>query len=233
MKKYLYLLLIICLFPIQILALDTQEEVIQVINKIENTVVDENIKITHVKMQDTTIEVQLEGSDSRLVSIPYQWRDNKLYFGSGRVIMMGENPTIPIIENNIESFYLYSILENLSNSPYDMDNYYDEVQLEKKIQSSMTYQIPFHYTDISETFGCVLEETETPGTYNLWYTYNLNSDYTLNKDKQESVLEPIPTAAGVGGYLIVITVMLGCVICLAIYSLMDNVKRRRKDEKKK
>ena len=231
MKKILLILLCIFIVPIHTFALTSREEVKETIDKIENTVVGENVKIVKATMQDSTIDLEIQTDEIRVVSIPFQWEENKLLFGTGKVSIYGENPPTILIDHNDESFYLYSILENLSNSPYDVENYYDDLNIKQKISTSLEKNIPLRYTDISETFGLVLND-ELNGTYSLWYTYNLESNFTIVKEKQEETPNPVSRVTP-RGLLIMMTLMLVVVLALAFYSFVDGQKRRIRNEKDK
>ncbi len=228
MKKIICFLLLVCLFPISVFAKDTKNDVVKIINQIENTVVDDDVKIISTNVDEKVITLQIDRNGLTYYQIPYYWDENKLYFGSGVITIQNNEVTL---KNNEESFYLYSILENLSNSPYDVENYYDDERIIQKVHTSFEKKIPYRYIDISETFGFILQAMNE-NTYSVWYTYNLESNYTINKDNQEETSKQVEVdQPSRRGFVILVTIMLGCVIFLAIYSIVDSEKRRRRDER--
>ena len=208
MKKVL-LFIVLLLFPIIVFAkTPNKEETFKIIKDIKNVSVSENIKIESTDIDSDNIIFVI---DNKEVKIPYTFSINKLSFNGGIV----ENGKV---KDNDYAFYLYSILENKSTIPLDIDNYYNNETIEKKVKEDFSTE----YKEDTNTFGFTLEKIDD-NKYRIIYNYYLDGDYpVLDLEQVNDDLENPAT----GNYNLLITIMLIAVLCIGIYTYVDPKKSK-------
>lgn len=210
MKKLF--ILILFLLPITVFAkTPNKEETFKVIKDITNVSVSEDIKIESTKVDDNNIIFIINDKE---VKIPYTFNNNKLSFTGGELIL--ENNTVKEINNNNYAFYLYSILENKSTIPVDIDNYYNDETIKEKVNNNFNTE----YKENTNTFGITLEKIND-NKYNIIYNYYLDGDYPIVEIEE---LDDDFTNPSTGNYNLLITVMLISVLCIGIYTYVDPKK---------
>ena len=213
MKK-IFLILILLLFPITVFAkTPNKEETFKVIKDITNVSVSEDIKIESTSIDEDNIIFVIDGKE---VKIPYTYIDNKLSFIGGEVIL--ENNKVKEINNNDYAFYLYSILENKSTIPYDINNYYNNETIKEKIETDFSLE----YKENTNTFGITLEKIDN-NKYRIIYDYYLDGDYPIVE--LEEVSDDF-TNPSTGNYNLLITIMLISVLCIGVYTYVDPKKSK-------
>ena len=225
MKKLKYLILLLLLVPITVFAkTPNKDETIKVIENIENVQVDEGIIIYSVSVDNKNIILNI--NDNGVVTekkIEYIYKDNELVFKGGTYKIDND---IKEINNNDYAFYLYSIMENYSTVPYDIENYYNKTNIEKKIKE---YKEDITYIDTSKTFGISLtKEVIGASDYiHINYHYYFDGDYPIILKEEETDEFKNPET---GNYNIIITIMLMSVIGIGIYTCLDIPSKRIKGE---
>ena len=211
MKKVL-LFLVLLLFPIVVFAkTPNKEETFKVIKGIANVSVSEDIKIEYTKIDDDNIYFIINDEE---IKIPYSFSNNKLSFTGGTVFL--ENGKVKDISNNSYAFYLYSILENKSTIPYDMNNYYNEETIKDKLNNEFALE----YKEDTNTFGISLEKIDN-NKYNIIYNYYLDGDYpVLELDSLGNDIENPAT----GNYNLLITILFISVLCIGVYTYVNPKK---------
>lgn len=214
MKKILLLIMVLLVFPIMVNAkTPNKEETFKVIENIENVLVDENIIINKVSINDK--ELLLDVTDNEINTIKklsYTFDNNKLEFTGGYFILK-DNKIEDIIDNDY-AFYLYSILENKSTIPYDVDNYYNKTNIKKLVETN--------YKDIykepTNTFGITLKKDHD--LTRIYYDYYLDGDYPVIDIEDIDNSKNPPT----GNYTLIITLMLIVFTGIGVYTCMDSKK---------
>ncbi len=219
MKKLLVLILVICLLPIGVFTKkQTKEDVLTVIENMKNIQVDDEIMIMDTKVNDNTIEFTMnENGTQKTVIIPYTFENNILTFTGGKVSTSKE------IIGNQYAFYLYSILESMSTAPYEEENYYNNSQIKKKVESieNLTPNKKMEYYNTGKTFGLNLV-VDTSNQISIYYQYFLDGDDTiLINSNMEARKNEILTNPATGNYNFFITTLLLLVIGLAFYTYYD------------
>lgn len=205
MKKLLFVIILL-LFPITVFAkTPNKEETFKIIKDISNVNVSEDIKIESTDITDDYIIFNINGEEEK---IPYEFSNNKLSFIGGTIVL--ENGKVKEITNNSYAFYLYSILENKSTIPYDMNNYYNDETIKEKINNSFSTE----YKENTNTFGFSLEKI-SDNKYNIIYNYYLDGDYPVLEIEQ---LSNDLTNPATGNYNLLITIMLLSVLCIGVYT---------------
>lgn len=213
MKK-IFLILILLLLPITVFAkTPNKEETFKVIKDITNVSVSEDIKIESTNIDEDNITFIINDKE---VKIPYTFIDNKLSFTGGEVIL--ENNKVKEINNNDYAFYLYSILENKSTIPLDINNYYNNENIKEKIENDFSTR----YKENTNTFGITLEKIDN-NKYRIIYDYYLDGDYPIVE--LEEVSDDF-TNPSTGNYNLLITIMLISVLCIGIYTYVDPKKSK-------
>ena len=228
MKRIItFLFLLIVIIPTIVQAkTPNQEEIIKVINSIQNVQVDENIIIKSSTIKEDKIELEISENGSIMTKeIPYTIKENEFEFVGGYALVNTETKkVIDNIKDNDNSFYIYSLLENKSFAPYEESNYYNNTRI-KEIIEEKTEDL---YKDSSNTFGISFKEEMINNTTKkvfITYHYYFDGDYTIiNMDQSELDSINPPT----GSYNIQVTIMLGIIICIGLYTYFDGTKKERK-----
>lgn len=220
MKKVIALLLLL-LVPIGVFASTNNETIIEVIEKIENVIVDEDIIINSVKVNEKEIILNMleEGKNFKR-KVNYQEDKGIVSFSSGVMTMPIDNTMRDntIIENNEYAFYIYSIIENRTNTPYEEDNYYNLDNIKKMALSISEEDInnqSIDYYDSTHTFGLslkVLNKDNDNIKYEIVYHCFLDSNYQVNS-------EDVLTNPHTGNYSLHITLMLLAVLGIGAYTI--------------
>ena len=226
-KVITFLFLMILIIPLGVLAkTPNQEEITKINNLIENVQLDDKIAIKSTKVKDNTIQLEIsENGNTILKEIPYKMKENELEFTGGYALINIETKkVIGNITDNDNSFYIYSLLENKSFAPYDEKNYYNNTRI-KEIIEEKTEDL---YKDSSNTFGISFEEkmiNTTTKKVLITYHYYFDGDYTII-DMNQSELDSINPPKG--SYNIQVTIMLGIIICIGLYTYFDTAKKEGK-----
>ena len=205
MKKVL-LLIILLIIPISVFAkTPNKEETLKIIKDIENINVDEETKIYSTNVTENKIIFKI---NDKLKEIPYTFENNKFsfiggYYSNGNII------------DNEAAFYLYSILENKSTIPYDETNYYNNKRIKYLIENN--YNDTF--IDSTKTFGITFGKEKN--RINIIYNYYLDGDYPVMGIDEETDEFTNPAT---GNYSLLVTVMLVCVLSIAVYTVVDPKK---------
>lgn len=230
MKKLKYLILLLLLLPITVFAkTPNKEETIKVIESIENVQVDDGIVIYNTSIEEVKIGLNL--NDNGVVAtkkIGYHFDDNKLSFSGGAYIYDSTTKELSVIESNDYAFYLYSILENKSSVPYNIDNYYNNKNIEEKIKN-LTEEEKVYIED-TNTFGITLKKekiSDTKERISISYQYYFTGDYPVMVKEENTEEFKNPET---GNYNIIITIMLISVIGIGIYTCLDVPNKRIKGE---
>ena len=218
MKKIIYFVVLL-LLPICVFAkTPNKEETTKFIENITNVQVDDGIKIYNVSVDDN--EIVLNINDNGIITekrIAYQYNKNELVFKGG--VYQNNNNVLKEVETNDYAFYLYSILENASSTPYEIDNYYNRNNIEEKIKKLS--EDTKTYTDTSKTFGLTLskELIENVEYVNISYHYYFDGDnpVMLREEETDELKNP-----QTGNYTVMITVMLMAVIGIGLYTSIDS-----------
>ena len=222
MKKGFFLILLLCLFPITVMAKqESKENLLKTIGEIHNVQVDDTIIIQSTKVEEDTITFQmLEDEQETTEVIHYTFQENCFIFESGYVDLDSKT-----ILNNNPAFYLYSILESLSTAPYDEANYYNNTLIEKKVL--MINEYPHQtYRNEGNTFG--LELIREDQKVNIKYQYYLDGDDTILVNPiVEAGNNEILTNPNTGNFNFLITVMLILVVGIAGYTYCYPVKENK------
>ena len=228
MRKIItFLFLVILIIPLGVLAkTPNQEEITKVINSIENVQVDENIIIKSTTIKNNKIQLEISENENIITKeIPCTMKENELEFIGGYAFVNIETGKIigDITDNN-NAFYIYSLLENKSFVPYDEESYYNNTKLKEIIEDKNENL----YKDSSNTFGISFTEeviNKTTKKVLITYHYYFDGDYTII-DMNQSELDSInpPT----GSYNIQVTIMLGIIICIGLYTYFDTTKKEGK-----
>ena len=92
MKKLLFLLVVLLLFPITVFAkTPNQEETIKVIKSISNVTVIDGVTIESTDVDDQNVIFTINGN---AIYIPYQFSDNKFSFKGGRLLLDSNNQVV-------------------------------------------------------------------------------------------------------------------------------------------
>ena len=222
MKKIKYIiLLLLLLFPITIYAkTPNKEETLKVIEQIENIQVEDNSYIKNISIGEDKFTLIMEVNGNFIEKdINYKFTDNELSFS-------GEDISLDLkdIDNNKYAFYLYSILENKSTVPYDMDNYYNNSNIKEKINNQT--ELTKTYIENSKTFGLTLSKENNK--LKVTYHYYFDGDYPIIE--KEEINSDEFTNPSTRNYSILITVMLISIICIGIYTYLDIPNKRIKGE---
>lgn len=213
MKKLF--ILILFLLPITVFAkTPNKEETFKVIKSITNVSVSEDVKIESTEIDDDNIIFII---DNEKVKLPYTFNNNILSFTGGELIL--ENGKVKDIINNNYAFYLYSILENKSTIPLDINNYYNNETIKEKVNEDFSLE----YKENTNTFGITLNKMDD-NRYNIIYNYYLDGDYPIIEldETSDDFVNP-PT----GSYNLLITVMLISVLCIGIYTYVDPKNKKK------
>lgn len=221
MKKLLFLIVVLLLFPITVFAkTPNQEETIKVIKSISNVTVIDGVTIESTDVDDQNVIFTINGNAIR---IPYQFSDNKFSFKGGRLLLDNNNQVFGEPFDNEYAFFLYSILENKSNIPYNANDYYNTSNIVEIVNNGFTTD----YKENTNTFGFSLTKDESfktnDGTvaYNITYNYYMDGDYPIVSLDNDDIENP-----ATGNYNILITIMLISVLCLGVYSYMNRGKKK-------
>lgn len=222
MKKLKYLILLLLLLPITVYAkTPNKEETIKVIESIENVQVDDGIVIYNTSIEEVKIGLNL--NDNGVVAtkkIGYHFDDNKLSFSGGAYIYDSTTKELSVIESNDYAFYLYSILENKSSVPYNIDNYYNNKNIEEKIINLQEDEKI--YKDDSNTFGITLKRrkiNDNKYQINISYQYYFTGDYPvmIKEETKEEFTNP-----DTGNYTIIVSIILVFVLGMGIYTCIPD-----------
>ena len=222
MKKIKYLiLLLLLLLPIAVYAkTPNKEETLKVIEKIENIQVEDNSYIKNISIGEDKFTLIMEVNGNFIEkNINYKFTDKGLSF-NGEDISLDLND----IDNNKYAFYLYSILENKSTAPYDINNYYNNSNIKEKINNQT--EVTKTYIDDSKTFGLTLSKENNK--LKITYNYYFDGDYPIIE--KEEINGDEFTNPSTRNYSILITVMLISIICIGIYTYLDIPNKRIKGE---
>ena len=215
MKKILFLIVVLLLFPMTVFAkTPNQEETLNVIRGISNVTVMDGLTIESTKVDDSNVIFTIDGNE---IYIPYKFSGNKFSFTGGTITLDSNNRVIGEPYDNEYAFFLYSILENKSNIPYDVNNYYNNNTIKEIVNNGLTTE----YKENTNTFGFSLEEVK-PNTYKIIYNYFMDGDYpVVSMIVDEDIVNP-----ATGNYNILITIMLVSVLCLGIYAYINRGKEK-------
>ncbi len=212
MKK-VFLILVLLLFPIAVFAkTPNKEETFKVIEDITNVRVSEDIEIESTKIDKYNIIFTINNEE---IKIPYTFMDNELSFKGGELVI---NNNKVEINNNDYAFYLYSILENKSTIPYDLNNYYNNQTIKEKVEENFSLE----YKENTNTFGITLEKIDN-NKYRIIYNYYLDGDYPIVELDEVSDEFTNPST---GNYNLLITIMLISVLCIGVYTYVDPKKNK-------
>jgi len=216
MKKLKYLVLLLLLFPITVCAkTPNKEETIKVIESIENVQVDEGIIIYSAEYDEDKIILNInDNGTNKQIPISCTFDDESLTFKGGKYLVKDD---VEVIESNNYAFYLYSILENISNIPYNIDSYYNNDNVIKKVKEFKANEKT--YIESSNTFGLSLSREQ--GYIRVYYNYYFTGDYPVMI--KEEITDEFKNP-DTGNYTIYITIMLVIVAGLAIYTYVMPVK---------
>ena len=236
MKKFLFLILLVFLFPIITYAKPTEKEIIDTIQTIENAQVDDDVTISSIEVSDNYIILKV--NEDKRVEIPYKIENNILYFGNIKsTINIKKDETTNELKavlgdyssDAIYSYYLYSILLKESKAPLTDDILtldFIKTRLEgenpqKYIPKELTIENSnyFNYWDYNMAFGYVLENEivdDNTVNINVDYRYNLDSDYTIIQFKKEEITNP-----ETGNYKSIIIISIITIVCIGIYTYLD------------
>ena len=213
MKKLLFIIILL-LFPITVFAkTPNKEETFKIIKDISNVSVSEDIKIESTSITDDYIIFNINNEE---VKIPYIFEDNKLSFVGGTFTVDSNKKIVGDITNNEYAFYLYSILENKSAIPYDVNNYYNTVTIKNIINKEFSNS----YRENTNTFGFSLKEIDN-NKYSIIYNYYLDGDYPVIELEQ---ISDDLTNPATGNYNLLITIMLISVLCIGVYTYANPKK---------
>ena len=212
MKKLKYLILILLLLPIMVYAkTPNKEETLKVIEKIENIFVDENMVIKNISIGDNKFTLVINKDNNYIEKeINYEFDDKSLSFKTTNK------------EDNIYAFYLYSILENKSAVPYDMNNYYNTIFIDDRLINQK--EDIKTYIDDTKTFGLTVDKKNNSITYHYYF----DGDYPIIE--KEMVSDKEFTNPDTRNYSVVITVMLIIITIIGIYTYFDVPNKRIKGE---
>ena len=229
MKKLKYLILLLLLLPITVLAkTPNKEETIKVIEAIENVQVDDGIIIYNASVEGIRINLNLSDNGINTTKkINFNSDDEKITFTGGKYIIDPATKELQVMESNDYAFYLYSILENKSSAPYDIDNYYNNKNILEKISKQTEEEKT--YIDDTKTFGITLKKEKLGDieSIRIYYHYYFTGDYPVML--KEEVTDEFKNPE-TGNYNIIITIMLISVIGIGIYTYLDVPKKRIKGE---
>ncbi|MBQ9019372.1 MAG: hypothetical protein IJ097_03605 [Bacilli bacterium] len=212
MKKVL-LILVLLLFPMIVNAKTPNlEETLKVIKNIENVLVDENIKIESTSVDDNNIIFNINGEKKM---IPYEFKNNKFSFTGGSFIINNDKKIVGEIKDNEYAFYLYSILENKSTIPYDINNYYNNDNIIKLVNENYKD----NYIEDTNTFGITLKNSANKVT--IVYDYYLDGDYPVLEI--ENLTDDLKNPA-TGNISLLITIMLISVVLIGAYTCLGSRK---------
>lgn len=205
MKKW-FIVLVVLLSPLMTFAkTNTKEDIMNFIENIQDTQVDEDIIIEKTTITNEEIILELlEKNRVETKNVSYKWEDNILVL-TGGTIQLNEEP-----QNNQYAFYLYSIIENKTTAPYEENHYYNASLLQKLVASNSKKIIEDHNT--GNTFSILLKEI-TPNVYQIEYHYNLAGDdaslVMMEDFNQEEILKN-PNTGSIHFYItILLLIMLG------------------------
>ena len=222
MKKLKYLILLLLLVPITVFAkTPNKDETIKVIESIENVQVDEGIVIYNVSIDDIRLSLNINDNGTITTKdINYSFNEERLSFDGGTYMYDPTTNKLEVIENNDYSFYLYSILENKSSVPYNVDSYYNNKNIEEKIMNLQEDEKI--YKDDSNTFGITLKRrkiNDNKYQINISYQYYFTGDYPV-MIKEETTDEF--TNPDTGNYTIIVSIILVFVLGMGIYTCIPN-----------
>lgn len=224
MKKLKYLILLLLLFPITVCAkTPNKDETIKVIESIENVQVDDGIIIYNVDVDNNKMILNLsDNGNTTQKEINYYFDDKGLTFKGGNFIVDKNTKELTIKESNDYAFYLYSILENKSSVPYNIDNYYNNTNIIEK--AKVLTENERVYIEDTNTFGITLkkEVVDNSEYINIYYNYYYTGDYPVMI--KEEVTEELKNPE-TGNYSIIITVILIITIGIGIYTYFEPDKR--------
>ena len=181
MKKIFLLLLLLCILPISVFAkANTKETVLEAIQSIENVQVEEDLLITKLTVTDNIISMELLNNNIlETKEIPYDFNDTTFTFSTGIFTKNYNNNSVEEITNNKPAFYLYSILESMSTSPYEEEHYYNELWIKEKIKNLVKKDLTIDDSNWGKTFGLTIEQKTLQnniGTYQVSYHYYLDGE---------------------------------------------------------
>ena len=220
MQKIFLLLLLLCILPTSVFAkANTKETVLEAIQSIKNVQVEEDIIINKVTVTDNTISMELLNNNIlETKDISYEFNDTTFTFTSGTYTKDYKTNVIEEMISNKPAFYLYSILESMSTSPYEEDHYYNELWLKKKLNSLVKKDITINDSNWGKTFGLTLEQKSLQNdivTYQVYYHYYLDGDDPILLDIEEVNKELGFTNPNTGTFDTMIFITLLIVIGLA------------------
>lgn len=218
MKKIILVIIVLLLLPIMVYAkTPNKEETLKVIEKIENIQVDDNIVIKNISIGDNKFTMILNNDGNiEQKEIKYSFKDNELEFSVGNI-------TLEDLEKNNYAFYLYSILENKSASPYDVNNYYNNNNIKEKILNQN--ENIKTYIDVSKTFGITINKENN---LSITYHYYFDGDYPIME--REIITDDTLTNPETRNYNVLITIMLISIVLIGIYTYIDASRKRIKGE---
>lgn len=218
MKKIILVIIVLLLLPIMVYAkTPNKEETLKVIEKIENIQVDDNIVIKNISIGDNKFTIILNNDGNiEQKEINYLFKDNELEFGVGDI-------SLEELNKNNYAFYLYSILENKSAVPYDVNNYYNNSNIKEKVLNQK--ENIKTYIDVSKTFGITISKENN---LNIKYHYYFDGDYPIME--RSIITDEELTNPETRNYNVLISIMLVSIVLIGIYTYYDATKKRIKGE---
>ena len=213
MKKLLFVVVLL-LFPITVFAkTPSQEETLNVIKSISNVTVVDGVVIESTRVDENNIIFLINGNE---VYVPYEFSGNTFSFTGGSLLLDANKQVIGEPFDNEYAFFLYSILENKSNIPYDANTYYNTDTIKAIINNNFSTS----YKESTNTFGFTLTEVRN-GRYRITYQYYMDGDYPVVGMGLDENGNP-----ATGNYDMLITIMLISVLGLGIYSYVNRGKAK-------
>ena len=219
MKKIILIpIFLLLILPFMVYAkTPNKEETLKVIEKIENIQVDDNIVIKNISIGTDKFTMTIDNNGEFIQKeIEYLFKDNELEFTVGNIEL--EN-----INDNRYAFYLYSILENKSAAPYDVDSYYNINNIKEKLEKQKAYQTT--YIDNSKTFGITIFKKNN--IINIKYHYYFDGDYPIME--REIITDEELTNPNTRNYSVWISIMLVTVVIIGVYTYHDALKKKVKE----
>lgn len=242
MKK-IVVLLFIMFMPIMVFARTDNKTVVEIIEDSKNVIVDEDIVINSIVVDNDKIQMKLleKGKENNRL-IDYHEDNGVVSFSSGTITMpiAEDKRANTSITSNEYAFYIYSILENKANTPYEEANYYNNQNIQNKtlliskedIDNVINGKVAsLDYFDSSHTFGLSLELLDKDNSnvvFKIVYHCFLDSNYNINKrvvDNDELLVNP-----STGNYNTQITFMLLIVLGIGAYTLYNPKKGENNNE---
>ena len=221
MKKLLFLLILVLLFPITVFAkTPTLEETLNVIRNINNVVVLDGVTVNSASVDGENIYFYMDGLE---IIIPYTFTDNVFSFTGGGILVDENNKLSGDIYDNAYPSFLYMILENKSAIPYDFNNYYSTDGIAEIVNRE--FKVGEEYREPTNTFGFSLAKMPNSlydNEYQITYHYHLDGDYPILETEVSGDTFENPAT---GNYNVLITIMLISVLCIGVYSYVNRERK--------